>query len=165
MLLIHPVRSLDDAIDFANSDGGESSLSSLSIFGTPEVAKYLSQFVDAQLCWVNDIPVELLVGSARPDGHAARFDVPYTRDMFSMRKDEFIQFPKKSLKLCHLLDHNKSDEASKIREAAESLDTRVVEHFEQGFLVGASVLLATFITANVLFWKNGYSIVARSLRY
>ncbi|KAK5112833.1 hypothetical protein LTR16_005327, partial [Cryomyces antarcticus] len=56
-LVVHSVRSLDDAIDLANSN--EDLLASY-LFATPAAGKYLSQFIRSNVSFVNHIPVELL---------------------------------------------------------------------------------------------------------
>jgi acyl-CoA reductase-like NAD-dependent aldehyde dehydrogenase len=58
ILAIHPITSLDDAIDFANNTNHP--LLASYIFADPPAAKYLNQFIDAHLSLVNHIPVDLL---------------------------------------------------------------------------------------------------------
>jgi acyl-CoA reductase-like NAD-dependent aldehyde dehydrogenase len=58
VLLVHAVKSLDDAIDFINSDSSE--LLAAYHFGENAQCKYLSQFVASQVSYVNHIPAELL---------------------------------------------------------------------------------------------------------
>jgi hypothetical protein len=58
VLLVHAVKSLDDAIDFINSDSSE--LLAAYHFGENAQCKYLSQFVPSQVSYVNHIPAELL---------------------------------------------------------------------------------------------------------
>ncbi|THZ04485.1 aldehyde dehydrogenase PutA [Aureobasidium pullulans] len=67
VLLVHSVKSLDDAIDFINNNGNE--LLAAYHFGENAQCKYLSQFVSSQVSYVNHIPAELLVGPAFPVGH------------------------------------------------------------------------------------------------
>lgn len=58
VLLVHSVKSLDDAIDFINNNGNE--LLAAYHFGENAQCKYLSQFVSSQVSYVNHIPAELL---------------------------------------------------------------------------------------------------------
>ncbi len=169
LLLIHPVRSIDDAIEFANSDG-EDLLSAVFAFGAPEVAKYVSQFVDAHLCCANNIPIELLVGPTTPIGFATRLESPYSKQMFSIPKPEFIQYDRTSEKLQHLIDENDVKEANGYRREAESLDTRVkqpaghaVGYFEQGIFLGLGVVVTSIVAGNVVFWRYGLPAISRRM--
>lgn len=58
VLLVHAVKSLDDAIDFINNNGGE--LLAAYHWGDAAQCKYLSQFVASQVSYVNHVPAELL---------------------------------------------------------------------------------------------------------
>lgn len=59
VLLVHAVKSLDDAIDFINN-GDSSELLAAYHFGGNAQGKYLSQFVASQVSYINHIPAELL---------------------------------------------------------------------------------------------------------
>jgi hypothetical protein len=170
LLLIHPVRSMDDAIEFANADG-EEYLSAVLAFGAPEVVKYVSQFVDAHLCCANNIPIELLAGPRTPIGFPTSLKGPYSKDMFSIPKPEFIQYGDKSSRAHRMLDENDAKEAKKFRQEAESLDTKVnqpagkaIGYFEQGILLGFSIVLTTVIAGNVAIWRYGLPAVVRRMR-
>lgn len=169
LLLIHPVRSIDDAIDFANKDS-EEPLSAVFAFGTPEVAKYVSQFIRSHLTCVNHIPVELLVAPITPVGYETKLNGPYSKEMFSIPKPELIQFEEKSSSLCQILDENDTLGASKLRRTAETMNTKVQQpagsafgFFEQGLILGATLVLTTAIVGNILFWKYGVPIVLRKM--
>jgi acyl-CoA reductase-like NAD-dependent aldehyde dehydrogenase len=58
VLLVHAVKSLDDAIDFINNNGNE--LLAAYHFGDKAQCKYLSQFVASQVSYINHVPAELL---------------------------------------------------------------------------------------------------------
>ncbi|EXJ86107.1 hypothetical protein A1O1_06476 [Capronia coronata CBS 617.96] len=184
LLLIHPVRSVDDAIDFANADGGGGGssgsglggepLAALYTFGPPEVAKYLSQFVDARVSCANDIPVELVGAPATPVGHATQLGGagPYSMGIFSVPKPEYIRYDAKFSNLGKLLDGNDVEGAMQARRAAEALNITVkqppghaIGFFEQGLLLGGSILLTTVVAGNVLFWKYGMPAIAKRVRH
>jgi len=59
VLLVHAVKSLDDAIDFINN-GDSNELLAAYHFGENAQCKYLSQFVASQVSYINHIPAELL---------------------------------------------------------------------------------------------------------
>ncbi|KAJ5507606.1 hypothetical protein N7527_009749 [Penicillium freii] len=56
-LLVHTVRSLDHAIDLSNLVGN---LRGAYVFAHEKSAKYLTQFINADVSFVNHIPVEVL---------------------------------------------------------------------------------------------------------
>ena len=169
LLIIHPITSIDDAIDFVNSTT-EEPLAALHTFGSPEVGKYASQFIHAHLCCVNDIPVELLVAPLTPIGFATQLSGPYRKEMFSNAKPEFIQFGEKSARLATILDKNDHMEAMKMRKQAQNLDMKVkqpagkaVGYFEQGLLVGGSVALMTIVSSLVVVGRYGVPAITRRL--
>jgi hypothetical protein len=86
VLAVHVVKSLDDAIDFIGSAEGGPALAAYH-FGNPHVGKYLAQFVDARMSFVNHVPRDLLVGPARP---VTQVVDSYTVDMFSLARPAFI---------------------------------------------------------------------------
>ena len=169
LLLIHPVRSIDDAIDFANADS-EAWLAGLFVFGAPDVAKYVAQFVGSHVTCANNIPVELLAGPRTPLGHATSLEGPYSKQMFSVPAPQFIRYGDKTLRLCRALSEKDAKEAARVRRGAESLDTRVKQpaghafgFFEQGILLGMGIVLATFVAGNVALWRYGLPAVVRRM--
>ena len=170
LLLIHPVRSIDDAIEFANADG-EEPLSAIFAFGSPDVVKYTSQFVDAHLCCANDIPIERLASPRTPVGFPTSLKSSYSKEMFSVPKPEFIRYNANTSRAHNLLDKNDVKEAQRYRQEAESLDVRVnqpagkaIGFFEQGILLGISIVLTTVVATNVVFWRYGVPAVIRRMR-
>jgi hypothetical protein len=89
VLAVHAVKSLDDAIDFLGSAEGGPALAAYH-FGNAQVGKYLAQFVDARVSFVNHIPRDLLVGPARPVTQFAGASATYTVHMFSLSRPAFI---------------------------------------------------------------------------
>lgn len=161
LLVIHPVSSLDDAIDYVNSTSAEP-LTSLSAFGNPEVGKYLSQFIAAHVCCINDIPVELLVAPLTPLGFATQLEGPYRREMFSKPYPRYVQFGAQNEKLTRILDTNDTKEAAKLGKQARTTNTDVkrpaghaVGFFEQGLLFGASIGSTAIVLSSVMMWKYG----------
>ena len=86
VLAVHAVKSLDDAIDLIGSAEGGPALAAYH-FGNPQVGKYLAQFVDARVSFVNHIPRDLLIGPARP---VTQVVDSYTVEMFSLARPAFI---------------------------------------------------------------------------
>ena len=170
LLLIHPVRSVDDAIEFANGDS-EELLSALFAFGAPEVVKYISQSVNSHLCCANNIPIELLAGPRTPIGFATGLGSPYSKQMFSMPKPEFIDYGEKNTITQSILDENDAKAAKKFRCDAESLNTKVnqpagksIGYFEQGILLGLGITLTTVVAGNVAVWRYGLPFILKRTR-
>ena len=169
LLVLHSVTSMDDAIDFINTKT-EEPLAALLVFGSPEVGKYASQFIDSHLCCVNDVPVELLVAPLTPVGFATQLGKPYRTKMFSIPKPQLIQFGKRSAKLAAMLDNNDGKEAVKLRKQAQGTDTKVkhpaghaVGFFEQGLMLGVSVALTTIVSSAVVLFKYGIPAIRRGI--
>ncbi|KAI4792970.1 aldehyde dehydrogenase PutA [Aureobasidium sp. EXF-8845] len=88
VLLVHAVKSLDDAIDFINN-GDSSELLAAYHFGGNAQGKYLSQFVASQVSYINHIPAELLVGPAFPIGHPIT-STRYPTSLFTRPTPAFV---------------------------------------------------------------------------
>ena len=89
VLAVHSIKSLDDAIDFVGSAEGGPALAAYH-FGNAAVGKYLAQFVDARVSFVNHIPRDLLVGPARPVTEVGDASATYTVELFSLSRPAFI---------------------------------------------------------------------------
>ncbi|KEF55912.1 uncharacterized protein A1O9_07492 [Exophiala aquamarina CBS 119918] len=168
LLIIHPVTSLDDAMDLANETSNDEPLSALHIFGTPEVAKYVSQFVHCHLTCVNEIPVELIVAPLTPIGFATQLGKPYRKEMFSLAKPQYIHFGKREEQLTVIIESNNEVEASKLRKQAQAIRVQMnqpaghaIGHFEQGLLVGASIALVTIVSTVTILVRQGIPLAKR----
>ncbi|ETN42316.1 uncharacterized protein HMPREF1541_01470 [Cyphellophora europaea CBS 101466] len=171
VLVILPITSVDDAIDWLNSS--PSPLAATYIYSTPAFAKYVSQFARSYLSLVNHIPPELLVGPRAPSAITTSVHPRYTPEMFSVVSPTLIEHPP------HLQGLDRaiwSDAAGGNRKKLQDLlETRLtpvkepfgpaVGFFEQGFLVGASLVLSSTIACGVLSIKYGYpALMARLAR-
>ncbi|KAK5053857.1 hypothetical protein LTR84_001819 [Exophiala bonariae] len=166
LLIIHPVRSLDDAMDLASRTSGDEPLAALHVFGSPEVGKYVSQFVHSHLTCINDIPVELVVAPLTPVGFATLLGQPYRKEMFTTAKPQYIEFGKREQQLSTLIESNNEAEAVKLRKQAQAIKVdmkqpagHLLGHFEQGLLVGASLALVTIVTGVTLLMKQGIPLL------
>lgn len=117
ILAVHTIKSLDDAIDFISSAENAPALAAYH-FGNPQVGKYLAQFVDARVSFVNQIPRELLVGPAHPASHAVDPSTRYTVDMFTLARPAFIQPTATSSEIAGLLSAANGSAAQKFLEQA-----------------------------------------------
>ena len=146
LLLIHPVSSLDDAIDYLNSSSTRPLLAA-HIFAAPDSAKYLSHFVSASASFVNGIPAELLIGPAAPEGFALSVSPRYTVEMFSMPHPEIYKYSSDvNSDVALLLDGSQRDQSKSKNKFAKLRDMSLpaikegtgppIGFFEQGILVG-----------------------------
>lgn len=119
ILTVHAIKSLDDAIDFISSGESAPALAAYH-FGNPQVGKYLAQFVDARVSFVNQIPRELLVGPAHPATHAVDPSTRYTVDMFTLARPAFIQSTTTSSEIAAVMSASNSSTAQKFLEQALS---------------------------------------------
>lgn len=168
ILIIHPVSSLDDAIDFANKTSNDEPFAALHTFGSPDVAKYVSQFVHSHMTCVNEIPVELVIAPLTPIGFSTQLGKPYRKEMFSMAKPQYVQFGKREEQLTALIESNNELEAVKLRKEAQATKVQInqppghaIGHFEQGLLVGASIALVTVVSVVTIVLKQGIPLVRR----
>ncbi|KAJ9615475.1 hypothetical protein H2200_001550 [Cladophialophora chaetospira] len=84
------VSSLDDAIDVANSELTPRTRA-LYVFGDPKAAKYLAQFVQTDVSFVNHIPAGLLVGPPAPSGYPVSPTARYRREMMETPSPQFVK--------------------------------------------------------------------------
>jgi hypothetical protein len=119
VLIIHAIKSLDDAIDFIGSADSAPALAAYH-FGNPQVGKYLAQFVDARVSFVNHIPRELLVGPAHPTAHAVDLSTRYSVDMFTLARPAFIQPTTSSAEIAAVMASANGSAAQKFLEKALS---------------------------------------------
>lgn len=176
LVLIHPISSLDDAIDYANSTSSLTSsdepLLAAYFFAAPGYSKYLGQFLNANVACTNKIPIELLVGPPTPAGFPASLTTPYTKAMFSIPSPQYIEFGSdESDKLAQILDHNDVKAARELREVAQSTLTSVkqppghtVAFFEQGLITSASLILATLVTSGVIVGRYALPYILKRVR-
>jgi hypothetical protein len=119
ILAVHAIKSLDDAIDFISTGDSAPALAAYH-FGNPQVGKYLAQFVDARVSFVNHIPRELLVGPAHPASHTVEPSTRYTVDMFTLPRPAFIQPTTTSTELAGIMAAANASTAQKFLEQALS---------------------------------------------
>jgi len=158
-LLITPMTSLEDAIDFPNtsldqplSPPGSSYLASY-IFAEPRVAKYLSQYIRADASFINTIPSALLIGPAAPTFPQQSLDINrrYIPEMFSACRPQAANETTVSKQLGHALfaasDAPLSKEALStvqlanlatrpLKPTGQPLQHARIGFFEQGIITG-----------------------------
>lgn len=150
ILISHTMRSLDDAIDLIGSTSDGAALAAF-YFGSRASAKYLSQFVDANISFVNHVPREILLGPAFPASHAPIYpNVRYPIEIFTIPRPVFIQLSEHSKKLDIALASANNRTAQKLFAEATAPLAVVprskggsLGFFEQGFLINAGLILTT----------------------
>ncbi|KAL6243409.1 hypothetical protein RBB50_009401 [Rhinocladiella similis] len=175
LLVLHPVTSMDDAIDCINTNlATASTLHATHLFTSPPMAKYISQFINTSASFTNTIPVELLVGSSAPAGHATQVHPRFSQDLFTIPKPEVITSGRRQRVLAKALDQGGnldhfllSTNREKRKQDSGELDISLppinepegggLGFFEQGIITGGLILLST-VTACVALGANYVAI-------
>jgi len=127
-------------------------------FAEPSAAKFIGQHLDCHMTFVNQIPIQLLVGPASPLTHAPSYPYRYTTDMFSVPRPQFTSPSKSSSHdpASSILSFNQKDKASikDIRKLAlKPLKPtgqgkgEAIGFFEQGIITGGMVLFGVVVPA------------------
>jgi hypothetical protein len=116
----------------------------------------------------NEIPADLLVGPAAPIGFPVSIKARYSKEMFSVPRPEFINFPARSIAVAKALDGEEPDVERKLREEAQKAlpptgqpPGRAVGFFEQGLVTGATILATSTIAGLVIV---GYYVLPKVIR-
>lgn len=166
-LLVHGVRSLDDAIDLANRNG---TLLASYVFASPSAGKYLSQFVQAHTTFVNHIPIELLVGPAAPLGYPVSASSRYSIEQFTEARATYTQRTAESSVLAKLIVSGDTKLIEQITTSATSalpagkdrpLKAAPFGFFEQGILTGLGMALSSIILGGGGLAYYGYQVWSR----
>ncbi|KAF2111902.1 putative PutA family dehydrogenase [Lophiotrema nucula] len=172
-LVVLGIRSLDDAIALTNQSARSDQLLASYIFAPSGSAKYLSQFVQAQASFVNQVPLELLVGPAAPRFSITDRSLRYPVSLFSTPHVGYTtqtvnsEFVHRSLK-----DTKWTDITKALKIASAPLTPKVVRapggqtgFFEQGILIGLSMFgIPIILTVSALgvFGVRAYANFRRS---
>lgn len=160
-LQIQTFRSLDDAINTFSPSQPQPPYLAAYHFADLKSGKYLSQYVDAEISFINTIPSSLLIGSAAPTARAIDLRYRYTPYMFTRSRPAFVETSKSERKLKAALTSSDSKSADELlKEARTPLKVMKrsqgggVGFFEQGFLMNAAFILLTGLTVSGLgVWK------------
>ncbi|KAF2500889.1 ALDH-like protein [Lophium mytilinum] len=167
-LLVHSVKSLDDAIDLANQNG---ELLASYVFADLKASKYLSQFLGAHVSFVNQIPLEMLresasivmssttmtslvvlttfvVGPAAPLSSPVERSTRYPTALFTVQRSRFVT-PSVQSQLVRQTLHDPSFSASekvlqkvsdKLLPSVKRMKEGQVGFFEQGIFTGIGLI-------------------------
>ncbi|KAF4766679.1 hypothetical protein HAV15_010240 [Penicillium sp. str.  len=138
---MHTVRSLDHAIDLSNMVGN---LRGAYVFAHEKSAKYLAQFINVDVSFVNHIPMEVLVGPTPPEQVALDRSMRYPTTIFSVPRPHYITPTLLSQSVTDILRTKSAStlrstlvlESSKLVSPTQRSLGGGVGFFEQGILTG-----------------------------
>ncbi|PYH48926.1 uncharacterized protein BP01DRAFT_420657 [Aspergillus saccharolyticus JOP 1030-1] len=152
VLVVHPVTSLDDAIDLSASRG---TLAATYAFAAPASAKYLTQFIDSYISWVNHVPTDMLIGPAYPTNLPPSPETRYSALSLQVPRPQVITPTSNAALAQLLLSSQKNSTWNQVwTESLAPLPAlgqragKKIGFFEQGIITGGVILLFS-LTATV----------------
>ncbi|CAI9630794.1 unnamed protein product [Alternaria burnsii] len=160
---VSAITSLEHAISLVEEDlDPQESLLAAYHFGTPSTGKYLSQYVNADTSFTNNIPFRLLLGPAAPSCQPIDVEKRYIAQHFTRISPAYIATPASQATLSKVLSGKESKKAAtellskasqeiKEKKRAESV---AIGYFEQGIFIGLGVYgipILTCIGATLFF--------------
>ncbi|PLB46156.1 ALDH-like protein [Aspergillus steynii IBT 23096] len=149
VLLVHSVTSLDDAIDFGNS---MTPLAATYAFAAPSSAKYLTQFIDAHISWINHVPTDMLIGPQIPTNTPFPSQTRYSTDLLQLPRPQIAQETRKAAIVRAAL--SSSPESATVWNAALAplpgtgqRAGRKIGFFEQGIITGGVITLFSVVVS------------------
>ncbi|KAK3290870.1 Aldehyde/histidinol dehydrogenase [Chaetomium fimeti] len=152
-LLVHAVTSIDDAIDFSKSNGR---LGAAYVFTKPSAAKYICQFLDSPMSFVNHVPTTLLFLPMAPSNISVdpQTHFPYDKALFCRPKACVITPMAEEGVLAQLLEQASPQQLSAlahrtlaklppVKRASQGITH--IGFFQTGILTGGVLLLSTVL--------------------
>ncbi|GKZ29206.1 hypothetical protein AbraIFM66950_003645 [Aspergillus brasiliensis] len=164
VLVLHPVTSLDDAIDFSTSMG---TLAATYAFSTPAAAKYLTQFIDSYTSWINHVPIDMLIGPAYPINQPPSRETRYSTPSLQVPRPQFVSETSNTALVREIVTSYASKSNDALREALVPLPAIgqhngfAVGFFEQGIITGGLITLFTFVASISTMGIYGYAAVKK----
>ncbi|GKZ82234.1 hypothetical protein AnigIFM56816_007042 [Aspergillus niger] len=164
VLVLHPVTSLDDAIDFSTSMG---TLAATYAFSAPAAAKYLTQFIDAYTSYINHVPVDILIGPAYPINQQPSRETRYSTHSLQVPRPQFVTKTSNTALVQEIIKGYASKSNDALREALVPLPAigqrsgKAIGFFEQGIITGGVITLFTFVASISTMGIYGYAAVRR----
>jgi aldehyde dehydrogenase (NAD+) len=160
LFCISAITSLEHAISLVDDDA--QTLLAAYHFGAPSSGKYLSQFINADVSFVNHVPYRILLGPAAPSFHQIDVEKRYTAESFTRAAPAYITPSRtqasmervivgKDAKKAAADQLAKASQEIKEKKRAESI---AIGYFEQGIFIGLGVYgipILSFIGASVFF--------------
>lgn len=147
ILAISAISSLDHGIDLIVNDS-DARLSAAYHFAAPTHAKYLSQFINAEATFINQIPTELLLGPAAPLFHEFDIVKRYSKEHFQRASPVFA----KAQVMKSILSTSSHDAAKLLQDASKEISQKkraewiAIGFFEQGILIGLGTYAVPILT-------------------
>ncbi|KAK5050465.1 hypothetical protein LTR84_003746 [Exophiala bonariae] len=166
-LLVLATSSHDDAIDALNATNREALLA-LYIFADPAAAKYLAQFINTKVSFVNYVPAHILAWPAAPDGHAFSPYTLYDRATMEIPSPQFAMPENIQLNLQDFTQKTSQSREALYLKALQPLksndqpEPRNKNFFSQGLLAGVvlvvlpvlSITTGSLATLIIYLWKR-----------
>ncbi|KAL2815821.1 aldehyde dehydrogenase PutA [Aspergillus cavernicola] len=168
VLVLHPVTSLDDAIDLSASMG---TLAATYAFADPPSAQYLTQFIDAHISWINQVPIEMLIGPASPIPIASSMtptrETRYSTTLFQTPRPQFISQSSNATLVHRVLDRpiHSQEAIAAWRDAIAPLPGTgqraggSIGFFERGMITGGVITLFSFVATVLTLGYYTFSVV------
>ncbi|KAL4892402.1 Aldehyde/histidinol dehydrogenase [Aspergillus ambiguus] len=163
VLIVHPITSLDDAIDFSNSLGG---LTATYAFAIPSAAKYLTQFIDSHISWVNHVPLDMLIGPALPT-NSVLSRTRYTTEVLQVPRPQYITESSQADLVKAVLNPSKKGQDA-WKEALSPLPPTKqragfhIGFFEQGIITGGLITLFSLVASVSTLGYYTFAVVKRA---
>lgn len=156
IFVISAITSLEHAISLVDEDTEpQGTLLAAYLFGTSSVGKYLSQFIKADVSFINHIPYRLLLGPAAPSVQAIDVEKRYTTRHFTRPSPAFITPPSSQATISRAIASKDLRKTSAELLAKSTLEIKekkraewiAIGFFEQGILLGLSLASIPLLTA------------------
>lgn len=162
----------------SNKTNNNRALLALYIFADASSAKFLAQYLPAQVTYINQIPLHLMIGPAMPlTSHAPPPYHKYSVEMFSSARPQYTSSPPSDLLVIDkIFDSPEHDNHAKLLKSLESSATAplkkidqsegfAIGFFEQGILLGLGMFLTVFVPAvgysSWLLWRSAWRMAVR----
>lgn len=160
ILCVAAVSSLDHAIDMLASDS-DAPLTAAYYFAAPAHAKYLAQFIHANISFINSIPSALLLGPVGPAHHAVDVARRYAKRHFVQGRPVAVTAAAVTAPWQVMVGGESTraaerllDEATREIREKKRAEWIAIGFFEQGILIGLGVFgvpLLTCLGASLFF--------------
>ncbi|PYI19517.1 aldehyde dehydrogenase PutA [Aspergillus violaceofuscus CBS 115571] len=166
VLILHPITSLDDAIDFSTSSR-RGTLAATYAFAAPASAKYLTQFIDSYISWVNHVPTDMLIGPAYPTNLTPSPDTRYSTLSLQVPRPQLIT-PTSNAALTQTVLSTKNSHWNQVwtenlapLPAIGQRAGKKIGFFEQGIITGGVILLFSLAATVSTMGFYGFSAIKR----
>ncbi|KAI9930236.1 hypothetical protein ASPWEDRAFT_35534 [Aspergillus wentii DTO 134E9] len=147
VLLLHTITSLDDAIDLSNSN---ETLAATYAFAAHPAAKYLTQFIDSRMSWINHVSSEMLIGPTSPTNTTPNLETRYSTSLLQVPRPQIVKETSNAALVRAILEtsNSKNGRALWNETIAPLPPTRQkagwkIGFFEQGIITGGVIFLTT----------------------